>query len=101
MMTKPAPRGNYIPASLAQHCLNGDAYVPKVFRGEADRNFSGRSLRSPSGRAKFFSTGCNLNSISGVFILEIDCRIYAALSSVPTLKGAYHPCQTTQRSERN
>lgn len=28
MMTKPAPRGNYIPASLAQHCLNGDAYVP-------------------------------------------------------------------------
>lgn len=28
MMTTPAPRGNYIPASLAQHCLNGDAYVP-------------------------------------------------------------------------
>ena len=27
MIKKPVPRGNYIPAALARHCLNGDAYV--------------------------------------------------------------------------
>ena len=27
MIKKPVPRGNHIPAALARHCMNGDAYV--------------------------------------------------------------------------